>query len=131
MQFDLIFLVNWNSILTKSNFTPKKIQILWIMNLQNHETCVLIPKMWLWGFQDIHKKSIRCSSHGKIQNKYKGSIVIHQYRESQAIVGKIHYIVQNNNKLFKVAMFILLFTNMVLTIFFFFLIQKANKKLRL
>jgi hypothetical protein len=60
------------------------------MNLQSHETCVLIPIMWPWGFQDIHEESIRCSPHGKIQNKYKESIVIHVYKESWAIVGLVN-----------------------------------------
>jgi len=66
------------------------------MNFQSHETCVLIPKMWLWGFQDIHEKSIKCSPQCKIQNKYKQSIVTHLYKESHAIVGLV-----NMNKFMK------------------------------
>jgi hypothetical protein len=43
------------------------------------------------------------------------------------IVGQLHYIVYNNNKLLRVAMFILLLTNMVISIPFFFKFKKPTK----
>lgn len=45
---------------------------------------------WFWDFSRYSWESIRYTPHGKIQNKYKGSIVIHLYRESQAIVGLVN-----------------------------------------